>query len=164
MTTPVTLFKNRNGNCNAALKSGVTVAFVNGRFFTTKANLQAELQAAVDNDNEYGIWIDPSEPTIDPEYATPMDQLRKKHRDELLAELKAGGKLVDAGVSDQTLTQQGLATSVVVPGQGGASDELVALAEEQKKAIEEGTFQPPATEGTRTPQQKLLDKLKAGKA
>ena len=157
MSTPVTLFKNQNGNCNAVLRSGTVIAFISGKFFTTKASLQAELQAAADNENEFGIYVDPAEPTIDPEFASPMDQLRKKHRDELLAELKAGGKLVDAGVSAGTLTQQAMTTSNQMPGQAELTDEQKALAEQQKAAIEEGS------EDTRNEQQKLLDKLKAGK-
>lgn len=156
MTNQVTLFKNQHGNCNAVLKSGAVISFVSGKFFTTKQALQAELQAAADNENEFGIFVDPSEPSIDPEFASPMDQMRKKIRDELMAELKAGGKLVDAGVSDQTLTQQGLATSQSVPGQAPASTEQTELSEEQKAAIAEGSAD------TRTPAQIQLDKLKAG--
>jgi hypothetical protein len=170
--TTVTLFKNSNGNVNVALKSGNTVAFILGRFFTTNAKLQAELQEAADNSQEFGIYVDIAEPEIDPECATPLDQLRKRVREEVMAELKAGGRLVDAGVSHQTLTQQSISSSASVAGQAELTEGQRKLAEDQTKVVEEGSNSPTPTVvvdsqtagavDTRTPQQIALDKLKAG--
>lgn len=158
--TTVTLFKNSNGNVNVALKSGNTVAFILGRFFTTNTKLQAELQEAADNSQEFGVYVDVAEPEIDPECATPMDQLRKRIREETIAELKAGGHLVDAGVSVQTLTQQAMSSSTSVAGQVEQTEEQRKLAEQQTTVITEGSNNPSVD--TRTPQQIALDKLKAG--
>ena len=158
--TTVTLFKNSNGNVNVALKSGNTVAFILGRFFTTNAKLQAELQEAADNSQEFGIYVDMGEPEIDPECATPMDQLRKRIREETIAELKAGGRLVDAGVSVQTLTQQAMSSSASVAGQSELDEDQRKLAEQQTAVITEGSNNPPVD--NRTAQQIALDKLKAG--
>lgn len=145
----VTLFKNSNGNVNVALKSGRTVAFILGRFFTVDKRLQEELYAAADNDQEFGVYIDPQEPEIDPDCATPMDQMKKRMRDELLAELKSEGRLVDAGSSSQTLSQAGMTTTAGVAGQAPLSEAAKELAESQT-AVAEGSAAPSA-----------LDKLNA---
>jgi hypothetical protein len=170
--TTVTLFKNSNGNVNVALKSGNTVAFILGRFFTTNTKLQAELQEAADNNQEFGIYVDIGEPQIDPECATPMDQLKKRLREEIMQELKSGGKLVDAGVSHQTLTQQAISSSASVAGQTELTEDQRKLAESQTKEVVEGSstttslttnlHNPADVVDTRTPQQITLDKLKAG--
>ena len=129
--TTVTLFKNSNGNVNVALKSGRTVAFILGRFFTVDKKLEAELQAAADEGQEFGVYVDPAEPEIDPECATPMDQMKKRVRDELMAELASQGRLVDAGTSSQTLTQAGMTSTAGVAGQTPLSAEAKELAEKQ---------------------------------
>ena len=135
MSNTVTLFKNYHGNVHVALKSGRTVAFINGKFFTTERALENELMDAAET-GEFGIYIDSAETEIDPQYATPMDQLKKKLRDELLEELKAGGRLVDAGVSvEQPLR---VASSQTVAGQGEATEAQRILADQQRQLIENG--------------------------
>ncbi|WP_411706265.1 hypothetical protein [Edaphovirga cremea] len=154
----VTLFKNVHGNVNAALKSGTTVSFINGKFFTTVAKLQAELQECAET-GEFGIYVDLGEPTIDTEYATPMDQLKRKIREELLAELKAGGQLVDAGVSHPTNQTLGMTNSL----EGSANG--VEMTEEQKQlqAQQQADLaKQQALVDTRTPTEIALAKLKAG--
>lgn len=163
----VTLFKNTHGSVNAALANGVTVAFTEGRFFTTDSRLEDYLKAQAKY-GEFGIYIDPNEPTIDPEAATPMDQLKKKVRAELMAELAAAGQLVkDAGTSEQgalnmatsqdavggvntTLTAQALA----------AAQEALAESEENKVAEEASTATTTLAAGSSALD--ALAKLKAG--
>lgn len=151
----VTLFKNTHGNVNVALKSGRCVAFIMGRFFTTDKRLAAELQEAADADQEFGVYVDVAEPEIDPECATPMDQMKKRMREELLAELKSEGRLVDAGTSTQTLTQQAMTSSAGVAGQAPLSEAAQELAEAQTTTVTEGSA--PVT--TSVPS--ALDKLNA---
>lgn len=125
----VTLFKNSNGNVQVALASGILVAFLldpatgQGRFFTSNKKLEKYLQEAVDNDNEFGIYVDPAEPIIDTNAATPLEQLTKKIRQELLAELAAGGKLVDAGTSVLSQAQANAAISSTLANPGAVQSE-----------------------------------------
>lgn len=116
----VTLFKNRNGNCGVAVTMPnnvvVTVPFVSGKFFTTDTRLEAALQDLADH-NEMGIYVDVKEADIDPLCATPMEQMRRKVRDELIAEMKANGEMTkDFGVSAQKSIQQTLANSTNIVG------------------------------------------------
>ncbi|QHJ80720.1 MAG: hypothetical protein [Bacteriophage sp.] len=155
----VTLFKNVHGNVNAALKSGTTVSFINGKFFTTVDKLQAELQECAET-GEFGIFVDTTEPTIDTEYATPMDQLKRKIREELLAELKAGGQLVDAGVSHATNPTLGMTNSLEGSANGVEMTEEQKQLQAQQQANLAKQLQAPID--TRTPAEIALAKLKAG--
>lgn len=137
MATPETaseviLFKNQHGNCSIVLRSLAVVSFINGKFFTVNAKLQDELKQAADN-GEFGVYVDQDEASIDPSAATPMDQLKKKLRDELMAELKAGGKLVDGGSSVEIpgQSQQSLATTADIVGAAELTPEEQALKDKQ---------------------------------
>lgn len=132
----VILFKNTSGNCSIVLKSLAVVSFINGKFFTTNSRLQAELKAAAD-EGEFGVYIDQNEASIDPDAATPMDQLRKKLREELMQELKAGGKLVDGGSSTVLpgQTQQSMATTTDIVGAADLTPEQQAIKDNQEAAL-----------------------------
>ncbi len=144
----VTLFKNSHGNVQIALASGVLVAFLldpatgQGRFFTSNKKLERDLQAAVDNDNEFGVYIDPAEPVIDLNAATPIEQLEKKLRAKIMQELLEGGKLVDAGISVQNPAQttQAIASTTSVPG--------AQLTQEQQALQDSQTAQPVLVDST----------------
>ena len=120
----VTLFKNSHGNVQVALPSGIVIPFMldpgtgQGRYFTSNKKIERELSQAVENDNEFGIYIDPQEPVIDVNAATPLEQLEKKLRAKIMAELQAGGKLIDAGISTQSAaqTQALVASTTSLPG------------------------------------------------
>jgi hypothetical protein len=152
----VTLFKNDHGCVHVALKSGQTVAFIEGKLFTTNKVLEQELQAAADV-GEFGIYVDANEPQIDPEFATPMDQMRKKMREELLVELAAGGRLVDAGTSSQKPLQQSMASSENIVGAGELDAATAALKQAQIDDLNK-----PAPEATGA--LSALDRLKTGKS
>lgn len=133
----VTLFKNANGTVNAAIQhlgSVVTVAFVSGKFFTTDERLEKTLIALAQH-REHGIYIDTEESEIDPEYATPMDQMKKKLRDEIMADLKAEGLLKDAGTSSQAPQQQSLASSTAIVGGQELTEQEQALRDAQLKEL-----------------------------
>jgi hypothetical protein len=131
----VPLFKNSNGNVQIVLKDGTTVAFLKdpaggpGRFFTSNAKLMRQLQECVDSDQEFGVFIDSAEPTIDTNAATPMDQMRKKIREELMAELRAGGKIVEPSSYNALDTAKAQAaiggTNTVVGSEISPEQELV---------------------------------------
>lgn len=137
----VTLFKNSHGNVQIALASGVLVAFLldpatgQGRFFTSNKKLERDLQAAVDNDNEFGVYIDPAEPIIDLNAATPLEQLKAKIRKELMAELQSGGQLIDAGISRPSPDQlnQAIASTTSLPG-ASLTEEQIQLQQSQAPA------------------------------
>lgn len=142
----VTLFKNMFGNVNIILKSTKMVSFINGKFFTTDTKLEAELMKAVE-DGEFGVYIDPNESEIDPQYATPMDQLKKKLRDEIRAEMeaeKAKGYADDGGTYIQRPLQESLGNSnnTVVGNEDSQAEQDIA--ELQKQALNE-TGQPAAS-------------------
>lgn len=179
----VTLFKNHHGNVNVVLPSTAVIPFLldpetnQGKFFTSNPKLQRELQAAAE-EGEFGIFIDPADSTIDMNAATPMEQLEKKIRAKLMAELQAGGKLIDAGISTltQAQVQAAMSSTLAVPGASQTEAE-VALQSSQQIQQEQGpapvlvdsngqivkpveTIQP---EGSASPALSALDKLKAGK-
>lgn len=120
----VTLFKNSHGNVQVALPSGIVIPFMldpgtgQGRYFTSNKKIERELNLAVENDNEFGIYIDPQEPVIDVNAATPLEQLEKKLRAKIMAELAQGGRLIDAGISVQSpaQTQSLIASTTSLPG------------------------------------------------
>ena len=147
----VILFKNTSGNCSIILKSLTKVSFIDGKFFTTNKKLQAELEAEAEDGN-FGLYIDTAEPSIDPNFATPMDQLRERLRKELMAELAAGGKLVDAGSSvvQPGQTQQSMSTTNNVVGAADLTPEEQAIKDGQAETKE------------LTPAEKLLAAAKAG--
>lgn len=136
----VTLFKNHHGNVNVVLPSCKTVPFLldpesgQGKFFTADKKLERELTWAAE-EGEFGIFIDPADSVIDLNAATPMEQLEKKIRSKLMAELAAGGKLVDAGVSFTTPQQMqaSMSNTTSVPG-AGMSEEALALQATQAPA------------------------------
>lgn len=176
----VTLFKNMNGNCNVALKSGNVVPFVQaqvgggpGQFFTTNKKLIQELTAAA-QEGEFGVFVDPNEATIDPDAATPLQQMEKRIRAEIMAELE--NKRIDAGTSHVSAAQ---AQSAIASTSGGVADggalsvaqqaaqqnnETVVKAQEGAKEVKEEekkdeTIQPA---GSQSPELSALERLKQG--
>lgn len=94
----VTLFKNRFGSVAAVLATGQTVSFVNGRYWTENKAEQDALAKAAETE-EFGIYVDPNEKTIDTEATTPLEMIKRQAVQEYLAKQQAG-YLVDAGSSD----------------------------------------------------------------
>lgn len=162
--TEVTLFKNINGRVNAALANGQTVAFIDGKFFTTDKRLEDFLQRCAEH-GEHGIYVDANEPTIDPAAATPEERMEKKIRAKILAELAEEGKLIDAGTSDAP--KLAMTTSAQVAGGAESSLQAQALAElkdaaDEAKVDAEGN---PVAEGSEAsannPALSALERLKA---
>lgn len=149
--TEVTLFKNIHGRVNAALANGVTVSFIDGKFFTTDQRLEKVLQRCAEH-GEHGIYVDANEPTIDPNAATPEERMEKKLRAKILAELAGEGKLIDGGTSEQP--KLAMTTSHQVAGGSESSLQAQALAE-MKEATDtaqvDADGQPVLTEGSETP-------------
>ena len=174
----VNLFKNSHGNVQVALPSGQVIPFMldpgtgQGRYFTTNKKIERELMFAVENDNEFGIYIDPAEPVIDTNAATPLEQLEKKLRAKIMAELAAGGKLIDAGISVQSQAQTNsmIASTTSVPdaSQTEEASQLQAstvLVDSNGNRVETivGDLSQPAEAAT-SPSLNALEKLKlAGK-
>lgn len=156
--TTVTLFKNIHGNCGCAINVGgsvVTVPFVSGKFFTTDKRLAAALEDLAEH-REMGIYVDANESNIDPECATPMDQMKRKLREEILAEMKAAGELTkDAGTSSQAPLSQSLANSTAIVGAAELTEAEKTLRDAQIKDLNT-----PATAGTTLSPADMLAKLK----
>lgn len=156
----VTLFKNINGNCAVALYVGVavhTVPFVSGKFFTTDEELEAVLIKAAKT-REFGVYIDANEPDIDPLCATPMEQMKRKAREELIAEMRANPDLArDMGISVQAPLSQSLTNSTGVVGAAELSDTEQALRDKQI-----ADMNTPAAAGTNLSAADMLAKLKGG--
>lgn len=158
----VTLFKNIHGRVNAALANGVTVSFIDGKFFTTDTRLENYLQRCAEH-GEHGIYVDANEPTIDPNAATPEERMEKKLRAKILAELAEEGKLIDAGSSEQPKLV--MTTSAQVAGGAESSLQSQALAE-MKEATDvanvDADGQPVPAEGQEaSPALSALERLKA---
>lgn len=118
--TEVTLFKNSHGTVQCATTKG-TFAFVGGRYFTTDPKMEEFFKTLAET-HEHGIYIDPEEPTVDPEAATPMDALKKKIIAEHEATKRTGG---NSGVSssDQSGIQQSVVTTADSEVNGGIKPE-----------------------------------------
>lgn len=134
----VTLFKNSHGNCGCpvTMPGGaiITVPFVSGKFFTTDTRLEAVLNQLAEH-REMGIYVDTKESDIDPECATPIEQMKRKLREELIAEMKASGEMSkDFGTSDQKSIQQSLTNSTGIVGAAELTSAETAL---KQKQIEE---------------------------
>lgn len=96
----VPLFKNRKGNV-AVIRNDMRFNFNSGRYFTSNKK-EIELLLLLAEHGEQGVYIDPKEPDIDTEAATPMAVLRKKFYKEFLEEQ---GKVIDAGTYEARVGQ-----------------------------------------------------------
>lgn len=147
----VPLFKNRHGNV-AVVRAGMTIKFNSGRYFTTDER-QLKLLTYLAKTKQQGVYIDPKEPEIDTEAATPMEVLKKKIINEYLAEQNKLGPASSYG-SGQALGQSvGTTASSTIMNNGMA--EIVDAAKT-------------GTEGPETPAKpenagalSVLEKLKA---
>jgi hypothetical protein len=97
----VPLFKHRKPHARIVGLSLRTYNFVNGQYFTLIDAEIKELMKIVE-DKSSGIYIDPNQPTIDTDAADPISQLKLTMREQVLAELRKEGKLLDDSTSDQT--------------------------------------------------------------
>lgn len=88
----VTLFKNKRGNVSVVLPDGFRVMFANGQYYTENKRLEAYLTQCAET-GDAGIYIDPERPTIDTLAATPMEQLHRDIRRQVLEELRQSGML-----------------------------------------------------------------------
>lgn len=148
--TEVTLFKNVHGNVQVVTTFG-TYPFVGGRFFTTDKEVEEKLKKLAER-GEHGLFIDPNEPTVDPDAATPMDALKKKIIAEHMASLRTGG---NSGITESE--QEGIQRSVVSTADSEINPSAqVALTPEQKIELQTGTQQQQATSQAH---QALMDKL-----
>ena len=84
----VPLFKIRTLG-SIVLEDGTLIAFANKQYYTEDKEVIARLERAAAK-GEFGIFIDPTDPNIDMDAATPMERLRAEIRKELLAEQAAG--------------------------------------------------------------------------
>lgn len=97
----VPLFKHRRPYARIVGLSLRTYNFVNGQYFTLLDAEIKELMKIV-SDKSSGIYIDPNQPTIDTDAADPISQLKVSLREQVLADLRKEGKLLDPSESDQT--------------------------------------------------------------
>jgi hypothetical protein len=154
----VTLFKNSHGNCAVVvtLPTGAveTVPFVSGKFFTTNKVLESVLLKAAET-REFGVYVDKNETSIDPEYATPMDQMRKKIRDELIAQMKANPELLkDMGISAPAPLSQSLTNTTGIVGAAELTEAEDALKQKQIQELAN-----PQTENKQLSAAELLAKV-----
>ena len=152
----VPLFKHRKPFINVTSGSNTTYQFVQHRYFTSEQNKINELHNLVAS-RACGIYIDPNEPTIDTEAADPASQLRKSVREQLLAELRAEGRLVE----DSDSKQEGFGANVVNTASSTITSNSAAEraeAQRQEQAVEAQAAA--ATD----PALKALEKLKASQS
>lgn len=130
--TEVTLFKNHYPSCQVVTTMG-TYPFVAGRFWTEDSEVEKHLKKLAER-GEYGMYIDPTEPTIDPAASTPMEALKKKIIAEHMATLRTGGS---SGVTEsaQASVQASVVTTADSVINGGAQAPLTA---EEKIEIQTG--------------------------
>lgn len=121
------LFKSSIPNIFMILASGTKAEFANGIFFTTDEDDIAYLTKEVKRGHPH-IYIDANEPEIDTDAVTPYEQLRKKIRQELMAEMQAAGDVsnqrgnYDVGTDNNAGIDAGVVTTTKAnPSIGGAS-------------------------------------------
>lgn len=137
MTTEniVPLFKHRKKNIKVVGGSNRTYPFINHQYFTANKAEIAELTKLAEEGGN-GIYIDPAEPSIDTNAATPMAKLEKNLRDKLLAELAAEGRLIDPSSSDQSRSTAAITSTAdsVINGNSAAERAEAERKEEEAKA------------------------------
>lgn len=79
------IFRNTERNTNIISPAGRLVSFINNKTLVSHADDIKYLQACVDNNNECGVFIDPSEFEVDTEDLTPEGR-NEKIRREAIAE------------------------------------------------------------------------------
>jgi hypothetical protein len=109
----VPLFKIRTLG-SIVLEDGTLIAFANKQYYTEDKEIIARLERAAQK-AEFGVFIDPNEPTIDMDAATPMERLRAEIRKELMAE-QAAGKIASpqASTSAKASAQASVASTVTL--------------------------------------------------
>ena len=109
----VTLFKIRTLG-SIVLEDGTLIAFANKQYYTEDKEIIARLERAAQK-AEFGVFIDPNEPTIDMDAATPMERLRAEIRKEIMAE-QAAGKIASpqASTSAKASAQASVASTVTM--------------------------------------------------
>lgn len=123
----VPLFKNRHGNV-AVVKGNNTFNFNSGRFFTTDP-VKIRILLDIAERRDQGVYIDPREPEIDPDAATPMEVMKKRIIAEYLASQK---EVKDAGTSAPRPLNQTAMNTAASPVMGNGLAELVADAAVQE--------------------------------
>lgn len=128
----VTLFKTHCGHCHVVTNFG-NFQFVAGRYFTENKQHEEKLKKLAET-GEFGIYIDPQEPSVDPKAATPADTLRKKIIEEFLAEQR---QVADMGKShaDPAAIQRAMANTASSPVNGNG---LASQVNEQVKSQASG--------------------------
>lgn len=107
----VPLFKIRTLG-SIILEDGTLIAFANKQYYTEDKEIIARLERAAAR-AEFGVFIDPKDPTIDMDAATPMERLRADILKQLLAD-QASGKIAapQASVSEAVSAQASVGTTV----------------------------------------------------
>jgi hypothetical protein len=149
----VPLFKNRKGNV-AVIRKGMRFNFNSGRYFTTKQR-EIDLLKLLAEHGEQGVYIDPKEPDIDTEAATPMAVLRKKFYKEFLEEQ---AKVTDAGKYHAPTGQD-------IGAMNTASNVLQGNQLAEKVALEDADPSPKdaSSASTKSPALAALEAMKEGK-
>jgi hypothetical protein len=73
----LTLFKNRKGRVNVIAPDGFMIKFANSIYFTRNKEHEAYLKDCAER-RACGVYIDPEQPTVDPESSTPHDMFKAK--------------------------------------------------------------------------------------
>lgn len=107
----VPLFKIRTLG-SIILEDGTLIAFANKQYYTEDKAIIARLERAAAR-GEFGVFIDPKDPTIDMDAATPMERLRADILKQLLAD-QASGKIAapQASASAAVSAQASVGTTV----------------------------------------------------
>lgn len=137
------LFKSSIPNIFMILSSGIKAEFINGIYYTTNEASIAELQKEVALGHPH-ISIDPNETEIDTDAVTPYEQLKKKIRDEVMAEMRAATALDnDRGNYGAPNANDGVDVGLVTTTQFVEGAKFTAPAESIKPA--------PTTAGVKSP-------------
>lgn len=80
-------FHSHTPNIFTVLKTGTRVDFIGGMYYTKDEKIIEELTEMVATSDQF--YIDAAEPYVDPEALTPYEQLKKKIKAELVAEMEA---------------------------------------------------------------------------
>lgn len=93
------LYKSSMSAVNFICGNGDVITFAQGRYYTDNPSHIAYLDAEIRSNHPH-IFVDPNEREVASNMITPMQQMREKIRQELLAELAAGVPMKDMGKTD----------------------------------------------------------------
>jgi hypothetical protein len=120
------VFKASMPSVNYIFKNGKSAVFVKGRFVTSIASEISEIEEEIKTGHPH-LFIDPTDMEEDSNAATPVELLKQKMREEILAEMAAAtDPKNDMGSSSQAALKPASTHDIAPAAIGGSGEGLAA--------------------------------------